>query len=292
MLKTEKILLQNIGSSFSINKVKIDNFMINYLVGGSGEPLLLIHGSNIGWGQWYKNIKLLSRYFMIYAIDLPGSGNSTKIDQYNLIEKYHVKIVKDFISVMGLKNVNLIGHSLGGWISFQLKENISKIVLVSPIGFSKSLPFSYKLLSSKLFTTILANSVMGITRSNMTDFICKVIADKSCIDKCFIDYYMESLNNGSMNYQVNHPFYLINKITSWNGVDDVFIFESESISKMNIPSLIILGKNDPLTDINEVIRSVSVNSKISFQIFDGCGHVPPIEKSDLFNEVCMRFLKP
>jgi predicted nucleotidyltransferase len=62
-----------------LEQVKIGEFVINYATAGKGLPIVLIHGGNIGWGQWYPNIPELARYFKVYALDLPGGGRRSRI---------------------------------------------------------------------------------------------------------------------------------------------------------------------------------------------------------------------
>ena len=73
-MNTEQALLQTIGVQAQVKRIQVGRFHINYLTAGTGPPVMLIHGGNIGWGQWYPNIKTLAEHFSLYGIDLPGSG--------------------------------------------------------------------------------------------------------------------------------------------------------------------------------------------------------------------------
>jgi pimeloyl-ACP methyl ester carboxylesterase len=44
--------------------------------GGSGEPLVLIHGIGHAWRAWKPMLRLLERSFDVLAVDLPGFGRS------------------------------------------------------------------------------------------------------------------------------------------------------------------------------------------------------------------------
>jgi pimeloyl-ACP methyl ester carboxylesterase len=58
--------------------VTLDGVTWRYLFAGSGPPLLLIHGF-MGYSfSWRLNLAALSRYFSVYAMDLPGSGFSQR----------------------------------------------------------------------------------------------------------------------------------------------------------------------------------------------------------------------
>src|SRR3989338_9691584 len=120
-ISAEQKLIQSLNIPVVKKNIKIGDHLINYIECGSGEPLVLVHGANIGWGQWHKNIPELSKYFKIYSIDLVSAGGSSKIDFQNLnLEHDLVDVVDQFITSKSLNRVNLLGHSLGGWIALKI----------------------------------------------------------------------------------------------------------------------------------------------------------------------------
>ena len=54
----------------------MDEPAVSYRVMGTGRPLVLIHGFAISYNIWRNLAPLLSRYFMIVMIELPGIGGS------------------------------------------------------------------------------------------------------------------------------------------------------------------------------------------------------------------------
>src|SRR3989344_8879229 len=110
-MDTEKALADRLGIPYKIKKIKIGKYLINYFEAGppageagAGKPLVLIHGGNIGWGQWYPNIPELSKHFKIYAIDMPGAGRSSKLDYAKLsFEKDYFEILSKFLQKLNLK---------------------------------------------------------------------------------------------------------------------------------------------------------------------------------------------
>src|SRR5690606_29537370 len=91
-----------------------DNAEINYNVyGDGGATLLFVHGAYIDQTYWDKQVEYFKDDYKVVTLDLPGHGKSGKDrkhwsirgfadDVYTLIKKLH------------LKNVILIGHSMGG----------------------------------------------------------------------------------------------------------------------------------------------------------------------------------
>ena len=56
-----------------------DDMQMNVLALGQGDPVLLIHGFAGGADSWYFNTRPLSQRFLVYAMDLPGFGRSSKV---------------------------------------------------------------------------------------------------------------------------------------------------------------------------------------------------------------------
>ena len=129
-----------IDYGFETKKI-LNNPFISYIDEGSGDnTLILIHGLASNAGFWRYNIPELSKHFRVLAIDLPGYGKSQK-GNYPYSLSFYAETVKQFIDELKLKNVTLVGHSMGGQISiiFALKypEKISKLILAAPAGFEE-----------------------------------------------------------------------------------------------------------------------------------------------------------
>src|SRR3989344_4455277 len=133
-MDTERKLADSLGIPYEIKQVDINGHRINYLVAGNGHPVLLIHGGNIGWGQWYPNIPELSKHFKVYAIDLPGAGRSSLVNYRTLrADKDFFDVVKVFIDTEIFTKTHVIGSSIGGWVALKLavqhNEKVDKIVV-------------------------------------------------------------------------------------------------------------------------------------------------------------------
>ncbi|MBL7803988.1 MAG: alpha/beta hydrolase [Saprospiraceae bacterium] len=124
---------------FPLRKIKLANQVeIAYVDEGQGNTtLLFIHGLG-GYHQvWKKNIEDLSRNYRCVAIDLPGCGQSSRGD-YSYSIAFYAEVVNAFIREKQLKNVVLVGHSLGGQVVVltALKNNpdVVAAILLAPSG--------------------------------------------------------------------------------------------------------------------------------------------------------------
>jgi len=114
---------------------------------GSTPVVVLIHGFLSGLGVWSPCFDLLSQNCIIYAIDLPGFGRSTRIrflGDMNDVEYQFVSYLEEWRDAVGLESFIIVGHGFGGYIgtlyAMKYPENVQHLVLVEPWGFTE-LPF-------------------------------------------------------------------------------------------------------------------------------------------------------
>src|SRR3989338_4259830 len=289
-MTSEQRLAETLGIPYSIQQVQIGKYSINYLVAGSGPPLLLIHGANIGWGMWYANIKELSNFFSIFAIDLPGAGGSTILDFHraNLYEDF-VDVVDKFIQEKRLSPISVIGHSFVGWIALQLAHKkhikIEKLILISSLGFSTYLPLKQRLATLYPLAVFLTKTALKPTKENMKKFLLEVFYDKICVSEDFINYFCEARQRSPL----THPLLFINSISSRGklrkelDVQNILAFISQ-------PILSIYGNQDDLFRREEVAPNVYKLPHVTMEFFEKCGHVPSIEHDQFFNKLAIDFL--
>ena len=79
---------------------------------GSGEPVIFVHGWGLNSSVWVEQLKSLSDEFQIIAIDLPGHGK-TKPKDKNMTVQEAADYLCDLVKELALKNVHLVGWSLG-----------------------------------------------------------------------------------------------------------------------------------------------------------------------------------
>jgi len=125
-------------SGLKLHNLKVDDLEIEYLRGGSGTPLVLLHGFGADKDNWTRVSGYLTEHFDVIAIDLPGFGNSTdNIDlEYDVFSQ--VTRFKKVLDTLKIKEFNLAGSSMGGYIagnfSARYPERVKKLWLISPFG--------------------------------------------------------------------------------------------------------------------------------------------------------------
>ena len=112
-----------------MKKIKRDNVVIHYTFHGMGDiALLFVHGSYIDHTYWKEQVDCFKDRYTVVTMDLAGHGQSGKKRERWSIEGF----AKDVIAVLGalrLKNVILIGHSLGADINLMAATSAPQSIL-------------------------------------------------------------------------------------------------------------------------------------------------------------------
>src|SRR5689334_17801657 len=89
--------------------------------GGSGPPLVLIHGLGLTWRSWLPVLGALEAHHDVVALDLPGFGASPPLpaDVSPTPRALADRVVAE-LDRLGLDTPALAGNSLGGWVALQL----------------------------------------------------------------------------------------------------------------------------------------------------------------------------
>jgi len=111
-----------------------DGIKIHYEEKGQGQSLLLIHAWSFSSYFFRGNMDELSKHYRVINMDLRGHGDSEKPAWGYRISRM-AKDVKDLIEALDLKDVTLLGWSMGAsiiWSYIDLfgNEHLAKIILV------------------------------------------------------------------------------------------------------------------------------------------------------------------
>ncbi|MBU5437896.1 alpha/beta hydrolase [Tissierella sp. MSJ-40] len=152
-------------------KINIDRLELNYICEGNGDNVLLLHGWGANINTVVPILNVLKNNFKVYALDLPGFGESQ--EPYEVFDSFqYAEIVKKFIDEMEMQKLVLIGHSFGGKLSIILgtkyPEIVDKIVLVDSAGLipKRGLKYYLKVYSFKSARFIYKNLFFWMSNEN------------------------------------------------------------------------------------------------------------------------------
>lgn len=128
-------------------KVEVGGRKLRYLKRGEGgEPLVLIHGLGGDLNNWLFNHEALAADRTVYALDLPGHGESTKDVGDGSLEELAAAVL-GFMNAVGIEAAHLAGHSMGGAVSLAVAQaapqRVRSLVLISSAALGEEINGAY-----------------------------------------------------------------------------------------------------------------------------------------------------
>ncbi|MBD2182215.1 alpha/beta hydrolase [Planktothrix sp. FACHB-1355] len=119
------------------SRLKLSQGIIFWREVGKGPTLVFLHGSWSDGDEWLPLMERLGGEYHCLAPDLLGFGESEQPDVHYSIA-LQVEYLAEYLDALNLRQVYLVGHSLGGWIaaSYALKypDRVTGMVLLAPEG--------------------------------------------------------------------------------------------------------------------------------------------------------------
>ncbi|WP_442590364.1 alpha/beta fold hydrolase [Pedobacter sp. AW31-3R] len=243
----------------------IEDEGFNYIEAGKGEPLVLLHGLMGELSNWEPAIDMFKEHYHVLVPILP----IYELPILTLGVKSLAKYVHKFIKFKKLKQVVLVGNSLGGHVGLVMttthQEAVKALVLTG---------------SSGLYENAFGGS---FPRRESYDYIREKVAftfyDPAVATKEMVDEVYKSVNDRS---RVIRILALAKSAIRHN--------MAKELSKITIPVSLIWGKQDKVTppEVAEEFHQLLPNSELNW--VDQCGHAPMMERPEIFNEYLNKFL--
>src|ERR687897_3740850 len=108
----EGISFQIDDVTFSHHMATVNGIQMHYVMGGQGDPVVLLHGWPQSWYEWRHIMPALAENYTVIAPDLRGFGDSSKpttgYDGNTTAED-----VYQLVSQLGFSEIFLVGHDVG-----------------------------------------------------------------------------------------------------------------------------------------------------------------------------------
>ena len=270
----------------SYNYIDIKGVSIAYTDKGSGQTLLFVHGFASFSYTWMKMLKFFPKDLRIVTIDLKGYGYSEKLCDDRLSPFDQSQILEEFIRRLDLKDIYLIGHSMGGAISMltlfnpELKSRVKKLVLVDTAGLFQKVPEFIDDLS----TVSANNPLLRLTDEHL---MAKIVLEQTYFDKEKISEEMIK-EYADVLRQKQAKECIINAAKQI-AIANVRSFHKK-IATINLPTLLIWGEEDHIIDLEDAFLFFHDLPKAKLKIIPGCGHSPQEEEPQKTAEILAKFL--
>ncbi len=250
-------------------QVQLGPYRIHYFVGGSGEPLVLVHGLGDRALDFALLMPELAKRHRVFALDLLGYGDS---DRPNVDYSVGLEtgLLRQFLDRQRLTRFDLAGWSMGGWISLnftvQSPQSVRRLVLLDSAGMKFMPSFDLGLLSPH-------------TMENMEALEALMTAHPGRVPRFVLRDFLQQLR--SRDWVIQRT--VANMVTGRELMDG-------KLGNVTMPVLIVWGKQEILTplSVGEEMHREMPQSVLA--ILNGCGHVAPIECHDLVLREMQSFL--
>ena len=250
---------------------QVGPFRVHYLVGGRGQPLVLVHGLDGRAENWARLMLALMRHgHRVYAIDLLGFGRSDRPDvDYSIA--LQAKLLSQFFDSQNLARADLGGWSMGGWVALKFAldhpERVRRIFVADSAGLNFKLPFD-----PALFQPVTVDQAQRL--------LALLTPEGSLIPRFVARDVVRRVR--PMRWVVQRA------MTSMIAKGDLL---DGKLGAIRVPVLIIWGKQDALIPLlcGEEMHHQLPQSLLA--IFDGCGHLAPAECSGRVAPEIRQFLE-
>jgi 4,5:9,10-diseco-3-hydroxy-5,9,17-trioxoandrosta-1(10),2-diene-4-oate hydrolase len=269
--------------------IKVGNFNTRYWAEGTqGSPVILLHGIGEYVERWQPNFSVLAEKHQVYALDMLGQGHTDKPLNVSYKIADLAQFVKDFMTTLGIESAHVVGHSLGGAIATRLAlvhpTAVNKLVLVSPGGLGKGGSLMLRIVSIPLLGEMLS----GPSRASTTNFVKAVVHDPAVMTGEFFELaYQATLPKESRMAFLN---ILRANIDLFGQRKSMYGPNMDGLPSIKKPVLVIWGRQDQILPVAHAEVAAKSLPDVRVHIFDGCGHLPMLEKAQPFNELVLEFL--
>jgi len=264
-----------IGATADANGIKT-----NYLEAGTGDPVVLIHGSGPGvtsYANWRLVLPALAENFRVVAPDMVGFGFSERPANIEYGLQTWADQVVGLMDTLELPKAHLVGNSFGGAIALRIAtqhpDRVGKLVLMGSMG----VPFPI---------TEGLERVWGYEPSfeNMRKVLDVFAYSRELVN----DELAEVRYRGSIQPGFQESFSAMFPAPRQRWVEAMCTPEDE-IRRLPHRTLIVHGREDQVIPVQTSLRLEELIDNADLSVFSHCGHWSMIERTADFNRSVSEF---
>lgn len=245
-------------AGFESRYTQLGSHRIHYFAGGRGEPLVLVHGLGGSARDWTMLAIRLAKGRRVYALDLLGYGDSDKPgSEYSIAAE--AEIVRLFLDSQGLRQTDVAGWSMGGWVSLELAarqpQRVRRLVVFASPGLGFQPEYDPQILNPRSLEQVHELMQVMAIRPQPPRFI----------ERDFLRH----LQGQSASIQNS----LDSMLTGKDALDG-------RLGTVRMPVLLVWGKDDRLTPLLLAQGMQREMPHAELVEFEGCGHAVPVECQD------------
>jgi len=241
--------------------------------GEGGDAVILVHGFGGDLDNWLFNIDALAARATVYALDLPGHGQSTKAIPENGIAGL-AKGLLGFMDTIGVERAHLIGHSMGGAVSMltalEAPERIQSLTLIDSAGLGPEINAEY-----------LGSFISASSRKELKPVVEQLFADPQLVSR----QMLEDLLKYKRIDGVEAGLKAIASQLLADGRQRALL--APRLKGFDKPILVVWGEEDRVIP---AAHAKALEGRAKAEIIPGAGHMAQMEKANRVNELILAHL--
>jgi pimeloyl-ACP methyl ester carboxylesterase len=254
--------------------VTVTGYRVHYDADGpaDGPAVVLVHGLGGRAEDWLGLAPALAKAgFRVYMPDLPGYGRSEKPADFSYSVPDEAAVVVGFLDAMGLKQVDLGGWSMGGWIVQRVAgehpDRVRRLMLFDSAGINEKPAWDPRLQTPANAAEL--DQLMALLLPHppkIPAFIARDILRTSRENAWVINRALDSMLSG-------------------HDVTDSLL------PQLKMPVLIVWGGEDKITPLSQGEKIHQLVPQSQLEVFPGCGHLAPGQCADAIRPKVVDFVK-
>jgi pimeloyl-ACP methyl ester carboxylesterase len=240
---------------------------MNVMRGGKGPPILFLHGAG-GAGVWLPFMTALSEHYDVIVPDHPGFGRSDTphwLDQLSDLAYFYL----DLIEALKLDHVHMVGHSLGGWIAAEIAirstRRLQTLTLIGAAGVH----------------------VNGVPKGDIF-----IWTPEERARNLFVDQRLAEQRLAQPMTEEQGDIAIKNELATADLAWAPRFHDPQLrkwLHRIDVPTLLVWGDSDKIfpAAYGEAYRGLIKGSRL--EVLPDCGHIPQVEKADMFVDLFKRF---
>ncbi len=270
-------------------KVTVDGVTSQVLTAGDGPPVVLLHGDGDNASVWQWVIPALARRHRVFALCLPGHGDTDKPRQAYTRE-YMRDFVRTLLDELELERPLVVGNSIGGqvslWLALAEPDRYPALVLLDSSGLGwavnpslamESLPFAGE------FAIASARSPFGGTMRATT----RVSQLFWRADRAPAVWLADEARHVQVFGFLEASIAAKRAVLGPWGQREVLL---DQLHRLPMPVLVVWGANDRVLPVAHAHAAARRLPNAELAVIPDCGHVGHVECPDKFVEAVAPFL--
>ncbi len=241
--------------------MKLQGLDVDVVRKGKGRPLLMLHGGG-GPIAAMPFADKLAQSFEVIAPTHPGFGGSKLPDHFDRPDDLAF-LYLDLLDELDLKNVVLMGFSMGGWTAVEMAtmttERLSRLILVDPVGvkvggrYDRDVADIFGLPAEKLTKLMFHDPSKAPNPANLTDEQLQLVA----------------ANRTALGVYTWEPYMHNPKLP-------------HRLHRINVPTHFIWGASDGVATVDYGRKYAALIKGATMNVIDEAGHSPQSEQPEAF----------